>query len=187
MNCRQGCRVNIVVRYLTWSLPILLRVLLKETCTFWLQQLLQTATDRVRWLTHRPTLPEQPVMQIQWHRDSCLYYATQILRPISFSSQSALNHWVQLTHLVVLLCTILVATLQASTQSRDHRETSFLFQRFSVLIQRFGAIRLYMIVLWRRMRSKASSLFFPCIAQVFFFHGNEVRIRIKNNNIYHFV
>ena len=41
---------------------------------------------------------------------------------------------------IIIIITIIKLGRKLSTQSGDDRETSFLFQRLSVLIQRFNAI-----------------------------------------------
>jgi len=66
----------------------------------------------------------------------------QTSRLITFFSQLPLSHWVQSMRRVAFSFLNSVASLLAD-QSGDDREISFLFQRLSVLIQRYNAILLH--------------------------------------------
>jgi len=81
---------------------------------------------------------------IRGHSSSCSWDGvlvsqpnTLALRPITCSSQSLLNHKVQLTRLVVHSCPNLVASFPLILAMT---EISVLFQPLSVVIQRFNAI-----------------------------------------------
>jgi len=67
----------------------------------------------------------------------------QTYRLITSFSQLPLSHWVQSMRRVAYSVLSSVATRKLADQSGDDREISLLFQRLSVLIQRYNAILLH--------------------------------------------
>ena len=102
---------------------------------------------------------------VGWKKIIIRLRTIQTSRLITFFSQLPLSHWVQSMRRVAFSFLNSVASLLAD-QSGDDREISFLFQRLSVLIQRYNAIFILLHVLWRRRSKVHSGLIFVlfCIA-----------------------